>query len=96
MPLYKAKPDRLYTRIIKNKLKLPNQRVGQHPDFYTVENLKKLTKDELVYLCWSQGVEQTACHYTHTARMRVTIRDRNAEYHRMTHNCIPKDDIELV
>ena len=69
MPLYKAKPDRLYTRIIKNKLKLPNQRVGQHPDFYTVDNLKKLTKDELVYLCWSQSVEQTLCQETNMTRI---------------------------
>jgi len=69
MPLYKAKPDRLYTRIIKNKLKLPNQRVGQHPDFYTVDKLKKLTKDELVYLCWSQSVEQTLCQETHITRI---------------------------
>jgi len=82
MPLYKAKSDRLYTRIIKNKLKLPNQRIGQHPDFYTVDNLKKLTKDELVYLCWSQGVEQTACHYTHMNKMIW-------KHHQNTHKCKP-------
>ena len=82
--------QRLYKRIIKSKLKLPNQNVALHPDLITEDKLKKLTKDELIFLCNQQGVQQTWCDHTHTAKMRLEVEFRNQLWHKENHECTPK------